>query len=110
MDISGVPRYKPINHFQYTEDELAEKKLALEKMKIIYPDVNEYYAEMVYDMCKNTDLSKIEEIKQRVDSNPFKYNYNNLQAELDAVKEKWLNEQVCDASQNDDLISENVEF
>ena len=35
MDISGVPRYKPINHFQYTEDELAEKKLALEKMKII---------------------------------------------------------------------------
>lgn len=110
MDISGIPRHKAENHFNYSEDELAEKKLALEKMKIIYPDVNEYYAEMVYDMCKNTDLSKIEEIKQRVDSNPFKYDYSNLQAELDAVKTKWKNAQVCDASQNDDLISENVEF
>ncbi len=110
MDISGVPRYKPSNHFQYSDDELAEKKLALEKMKIIYPDVNEYYAEMVYDMCKNTDASKIEEIKQRVETNPFKYNYSNLQAELDAVKTKWLNEQVCDASQNDELFSEKVEF
>ena len=64
--------------------------------------VSSYYAEMVYDMCKNTDLSKIEEIKQRVDSNPFKYDYSNLQAELDAVKTKWEKE--------DDLISENVEF
>jgi hypothetical protein len=109
MDISGVPRYVPINHFKYSEDELAEKKLAMEKMKIIYPTVNEYYAEMVYDMCKNTDLSKIEEMKQRVDANPFKYDYSNLQAELDAVKDKWLNDQVCDASQND-LFSEKVEF
>ena len=109
MDISGVPRYKPLNHFNYSDDELAEKKLALEKMKIIYPDVNEYYAEMVYDMCKNTDLSKIEEIKQRVETNPFKYDYSNLQTELDAVKEKWKN-QVCDASQNDELFSQNVEF
>ena len=86
MDISGVPRHKPINHFNYSDDDLAEKKLALEKMKIIYPTVPEYYAEMVYDMCKNTELSKIEEIKQRVETNPFKYDYSNLQAQLDAVK------------------------
>ena len=92
MDISGIPRHKAENHFNYTEDDLAEKKLALEKMKIIYPTVPEYYAEMVYDMCKNTDSSKIEEIKQRVETNPFKYDYSNLQAELDAVKTKWSNE------------------
>ena len=93
MDISGVPRYKPLNHFGYSDDELAEKKLALEKMKIIYPTVPEYYAEMVYDMCKNTDATKIEEIKQRVETNPFKYDYSNLQSELDAVKEKWSKEE-----------------
>ena len=111
MDISGIPRKEPENHFNYTEDDLAEKKLALEKLKIIYPTVSAYYAEMVYDMCKNTDQSKIEEIKQRVETNPFKYNYENLQAELDAVKEKWAkdqplekvepNERVCDASQKE---------
>ena len=101
MDISGIPRHKAENHFNYTEDDLAEKKLAMEKLKIIYPTVPEYYAEMVYDMCKNTDATKIEEMKQRVETNPFKYDYSNLQAELDAVKEKWAKE--------DELISQNVE-
>ena len=107
MDISGVPRYKPINHFNYNDDELAEKKLALEKMKIIYPDVNEYYAEMVYDMCKNTDSTKMEEIKQRVETNPFKYDYSNLQAELDAVKTNWSKEV---KEKEDELFSQKVEF
>ena len=101
MDISGIPRHKAENHFNYTEDDLAEKKLAMEKLKIIYPTVPEYYAEMVYDMCKNTDATKIEEMKQRVETNPFKYDYSNLQAELDAVKEKWAKE--------DELISQNLE-
>ena len=73
----------------------------MEKLKIIYPTVPEYYAEMVYDLCKNTDATKIEEMKQRVETNPFKYDYSNLQAELDAVKEKWAKE--------DELISQNVE-
>ena len=101
MDISGIPRHKAENHFNYTEDDLAEKKLAMEKLKIIYPTVPEYYAEMVYDMCKNTDATKIEEIKQKIETTPFKYNYENLQAELDAVKEKWEKE--------DELISQNLE-
>ena len=91
MDISGIPRHKAENHYKYSDDELAEKKLALEKMKIIWPETPEYYAEMVYDLCKNTDSTKMEEIKHRVETNPFKYDYSNLQAELDAVKEKWEN-------------------
>jgi hypothetical protein len=88
MDISGTTRYKPINHFNYSDDELAEKKLAMEKLKIIYPDVSPYYAEMVYDLCKNTDEAKMEEIKQRIDTTPFKYDYSNLQEELNKVKER----------------------
>jgi hypothetical protein len=89
MDISGATRYKPINHFNYSDDELAEKKLAMEKLKIIYPDVSPYYAEMVYDLCKNTDEAKMEEIKQRIDTTPFKYDYSNLQEELNKVKERY---------------------
>ena len=87
MDISGIPRHKPENFFNYTEDDLAEKALAVEKMKIIYPTVPTYYAEMVYDLCKNTDQAKIEEIKQRIETTPFKYDYSNLQEELNKVKD-----------------------
>lgn len=102
MDISGLPRKQPENPYKYTEDDLAEKKLAMEKLKIIYPTVPEYYAEMVYDLCKNSDQSKIEEIKQKIETTPFKYDYSNLQAELDKVKEKWAKE--------DELISQDVKF
>ena len=88
MDISGIPRHKADNPFNYNEDELAEKALALEKMKTIYKDVPLYYAELVYDLCKNTDQAKIEEIKQKIESTPFKYDYSNLQEELNKVKER----------------------
>jgi hypothetical protein len=86
MDISGIPRHKAENPFNYSEDDLAEKALALEKMKTIYKDVPLYYAELVYDLCKNTNQAKIEEIKQKIESTPFKYDYSNLQEELNKVK------------------------
>ena len=73
----------------------------MEKLKIIYPDVSPYYAEMVYDLCKNTDEAKMEEIKHRIDTTPFKYDYSNLQEELNKVKERWDKE--------DELISQNLE-
>jgi hypothetical protein len=87
MDIGGLERKKQDNPYNYTEDQLAEKKLALHNMKIIYPDVNEFYAEMVYDMCKNTDEAKIELLKQKILNEPFKYKdrYKTLQEELDLV-------------------------
>jgi cell fate (sporulation/competence/biofilm development) regulator YmcA (YheA/YmcA/DUF963 family) len=87
MDVKDIPRHKAENHFNYTEDDLAEKALALEKMKAIYPTVPLYYAEMVYDLCKNTAQAKIDEIKQKIESTPFKYDYSNLQEELNKVKD-----------------------
>ena len=48
-----------------------------------------YYAEMVYDLCKNTDQAKIDIIKARIESTPFKYDYSNLQEELNKVKEGY---------------------
>lgn len=101
IDVSGIERYKPPNPYNYTDDQLADKALALAKMKIIYPTVDHYYASMIYDMCVNTKEEELEEIKKRVETNPFKYDYSNLQAELDAVKLKWDKE--------DELISQNCE-
>ena len=89
MDVREFPRAEPANPYKYNEDQLAEKKLAIEKMKIIYPTVPTYYAELVYDLCKNTDQSKIEEIKQKIETTPFKYDYSNLQEELNKVKEAY---------------------
>ena len=92
IDVSGIPHYEPPNPYNYTPDQLADKALAMAKMKIIYPTVDAYYAEMVYDMCVNTKAEELEEIKKRVEKNPFKYDYSNLQADLDKVKENWVNE------------------
>ena len=94
MDVKEFPRHKHDNPFNYTDDELAEKALVLEKMKTIYKDVPMYYAEMVYDLCKNNDQAKIDEIKQKIESTPFKYDYSNLQEELDKVKEKYTKEEL----------------
>jgi len=93
VDVSGIERYKPPNPYNYTDDQLADKALALAKLKIIYPSVDAYYAEMVYDMCVNTKKEELDEIKKRVETTPFKYNYANLQAELDKVKENWDKEE-----------------
>lgn len=87
MEVEGLERKKQDNPYNYTEDQLAEKKLALHNMKIIYPDVNEFYAEVIYDMCKNTDEAKIELLKQKILNEPFKYKerYKTLQEELDLI-------------------------
>lgn len=93
IDVSGIPRAKAENPYNYSEDQLADKALAMAKMKIIYPTVEPYYASLCYDMCVNTKLEELEEIKKRVEVNPFKYDYSNLQAELDKVKENWGKEE-----------------
>jgi hypothetical protein len=119
MEVEGLERKKQDNPFNYTEDQLAEKKLALHNMKIIYPDVNEFYAEMVYDMCKNTDEAKIELLKQKILNEPFKYKerYKTLQEELDLiVNDTILNPIVVtgraeepDTNDNEDQPLEKVE-
>ena len=80
MEVNGLERAKHANVFNYTDDELADKK-------IIYPDVNPYYAELVYDMCKNNSQEDIDKLKEKC-LEPFKYKdrYSTLQEELDLVK------------------------
>ena len=78
MDIDDIPRKQHENPYNYTDDELAEKQLALKTMKDLYPDVSTYYAEMVYDMVKNKTQEEIDEIKEKVEKIPFKYSKNKI--------------------------------
>ena len=84
MEVEGLERTKTVNHFNYTDDQLAEKELCLKQLAIIYPNVNRYYAELVYDMCKNTSDEQMEILKKKA-LEPFKYKdrYKTLQEELD---------------------------
>ena len=73
MEVPGFERKKHDNPFGYNDDQLMEKQLALKTMKELYPDVSTYYAEIVYDMCKNKTQEEIDKIKEKVENEPFKY-------------------------------------
>ncbi len=73
MEIPGFERKKHENPFDYTEDQLLEKKLALKTIRELYPDVSPYYSELVYDLCKNSTQEEIDIIKEKVENEPFKY-------------------------------------
>ena len=73
MEIPGYERKKTDNPFNYTEDQLLEKKVAMKTLKELYPDVPAYYAELAYDLCINTSQEEIDKIKEKVETIPFKY-------------------------------------
>jgi len=76
MEVPGFERKKHENPYGYTDDQLMEKQLALKTMKELYPDVSTYYAEIIYDMCKNKTQEEIDVIKEKVENEPFKYSKN----------------------------------
>jgi hypothetical protein len=100
MEVEGLERIKTINHYNYTDEQLAEKELCLKQLAIIYPTVNRYYAELVYDMCKNTSDEQMEILKKKA-LEPFKYKdrYKNLQEELDNQPKIYTNELAGSQSQ-----------
>jgi len=73
MEVPGYSRKQEENLYNYTDDQLLEKKIALKTMKDLYPDVPTYYAELVYDMCLHKTQEEIDVIKEKVESEPFKY-------------------------------------
>jgi len=73
MEVPGFERKQHENPFNYTDDQLAEKQLALKTMQTLWPDVPTYYAELVYDMCLNKTQEEIDKIKEKVENEPFKY-------------------------------------
>ena len=73
LSVKGVERYKTENRFNYTEEELDKRKLALMDMQKLYPDVPSYYAGLIYDMCVNKSNEELEEIKKKIEETPPKY-------------------------------------
>ena len=73
MEVPGYERKQHDNFFNYNDDQLREKQLALKKLKELYHDVSTYYAELVYDLCKNSSQEEIDKIKEKVETTPFKY-------------------------------------
>tara|TARA_R110002124_G_scaffold152098_2_gene319010 strand:- start:2836 stop:3081 length:246 start_codon:yes stop_codon:yes gene_type:complete len=76
MEVPGYERKSHDNFFNYTDDQLLNKQLALKTLKEIYPDVSTYYAELVYDLCSNSSQEEIDKIKEKVENEPFKYAKN----------------------------------
>ena len=73
LEVPGLERKKHENPFNYTDDELQEKQLALKTMKELYPDVSPFYAEIVYDLCKNNTQEYINDLKEKINNTPTKY-------------------------------------
>ena len=73
LAIPGYERMKHENPYNYSEAQLADKDLALKKLREYYPTVPTYYAELAYDLCINTEQKKLEEIMKKVDSESSKY-------------------------------------
>ena len=73
LKIDGYERKEKDNPFNYSEDELQDKQIALKTMREIYPDVSPFYADIVYDLCKNNSKEFIEELKIKIDNTPSKY-------------------------------------
>lgn len=73
INVPGYERIKHPNHFNYTDDELGQKKLAIKTMLELYPGVNPLHAEWVYDLCKNSSQEEIDKMKEKIDTVPSRY-------------------------------------
>ena len=71
--VPGFTRKESANPFNYTEDQLGEKKLALKTMMELYPGVPYTHAEWVYDLCKNTSQEKLDKMMKKIDLEPSRY-------------------------------------
>lgn len=89
MEVEGYERKKHENYFNYTDDQLMEKNLALKNMADLYPTVPAFYREMVYDMCKNCTPEELEEIKKKADM-PFKYAKKKEEIKEEEIKEEEI--------------------
>ncbi len=73
LAVEGLERKQHENPFNYTDDQLQEKQLALKTMKELYPQVPSFYADIVYDLCKNNSQEEIDKIKEKINNTPSKY-------------------------------------
>lgn len=73
LAIDGLERIKPDNPYNYTEEQLAQKDQYLRQIRLLYPDVSSYWAEVALDLCLTKSESEQKEIMRRIDTNPSKH-------------------------------------
>jgi hypothetical protein len=75
------------NPLNLTQEQLDLKGEQIALLKILYPDVDSYWADIICDICLTKTQEEIDAIKARV--GPFKRDYSQLQNELNKVKEAY---------------------
>ena len=80
------------NPLNLTQEQLDLKNEELARLKILYPNVDPYWADIVLDLCLTKTQEEIDAIKGRV--GPFKRDYSQLQNELNKVKDDYRKEMV----------------
>lgn len=73
INVPGFERHKTQNHFDYNEDQLGQRKLAIKTMCELYPGVPSLHAEWVYDLCMNASQEEIDKMKRTIDTVPSRY-------------------------------------
>ena len=85
LSIDGLERVKHENVYNYTEEQLALKDQYMRQIKLLYPDVSQYWAEVALDICMTKSEEEQKEIMKRIDNEPSKHKLpeiltsNNLQ-------------------------------
>ena len=72
LSIQGLNRVKPDNPYNYTEEQLALKDQYMRQIKLLYPDVSQYWAEVALDLCLTKSEEELQEIMKRIDTEPSK--------------------------------------
>lgn len=73
LAIEGLERVKPENPYNYTEEQLALKDQYMRQIKLLYPDVSQYWAEVALDICMTKSEEEQKEIMKRIDSTESKH-------------------------------------
>jgi len=73
LSIQGLNRVKHENPYNYSDEQLALKDQYLRQIKLLWPDINSYYAELALDICMTKSEEEQKEIMARIDSVPSKH-------------------------------------
>ena len=73
LAIEGLERVKHENVYNYTEEQLAQKDQYMRQIKLMWPDVSQYWAELALDLCLTKSEEELQEIMKRIDTEPSKH-------------------------------------
>ena len=79
MQVQGYQHKKEDNPYNYTEQQLLDRRLAVKTMLELWPSVSKLHAEWVYDLCKNAPDDELEALMKRVDEVPPRQEKNIMQ-------------------------------